>query len=130
METLLEIKQMKADIDDNTFITEFDPQDVHISQAPDHSIEGNEGWEYALASVSVKWEVYLEWRRYGIKDINAYSTQAQIIFYDDDSNELLIVDTYDMDGWSIEDLDLDIRNNIYPKSCEINVKDKCIFIQW
>ena len=31
---------------------------------------------------------------------------------------------------SIEDLDLDIRNNIYPKSCEINVKDKCIFIQW
>jgi len=130
METLLEIKQMKADIDDNTFITEFDPQDVHISQAPDHSIEGNEGWEYALASVSVKWEVYLEWRRYGIKDINAYSTQAQIIFYDDDSNELLIVDTYDMDGWSIEDLDLDIRNNIYPKSCEINVKDKSIFIQW
>ena len=130
METLLEIKQMKADIDDNTFITEFDPQDVHISQAPDHSIKGNEGWEYALASVSVKWEVYLEWRRYGIKDINAYSTQAQIIFYDDDSNELLIVDTYDMDGWSIEDLDLDIRNNIYPKSCEINVKDKSIFIQW
>ena len=130
MENLLAIKPMKADIDNNTFITQFESEDVSIYQTPDHTIEGNEGWEYALATVSVKWEVYLEWRRYGIKDINAYSTQAQIVFYDDNLNKLLIVDTHDMDGWTIEDIDLDIRNNIYPKCCEIDVKDKSISIEW
>ena len=129
METLLEIKPMKADIDDNTFITEFTLEDMDIYNTPDYKIEGNEGWEYPSAFMNIKWQLHIEYRSYGIKDISAYTAQAQILF-DDGTKELLNVDTYKMDNWTIEDGDLDIRNNIHPKFAQIDVKNKCISIEW
>ena len=132
MENLLEIKSikpMKADIDDNTFITEFTLENMDIYNAPDYKIEGNEGWEYPSAVMYIKWQLHIEYRNYGIKDISVYTAQAQIQF-DDGTKELLNVDTYKMDNWTIEDGELDIINNIRPRYAQIDVKNQCIYIEW
>ena len=129
MQDILEIKPMIADIDDNSFITEFtDKIDIH--NAPDWKIQGNENWEYAAAALSLKWQLYIEYRSYGIKDISAYSLQAQVIIYDYNEEEIIKIDTHTMDDWTIEDSGLDIRNNIHPKYSQIDIKNKCIHIEW
>tara|TARA_R110002110_G_scaffold6385_2_gene31822 strand:- start:305 stop:694 length:390 start_codon:yes stop_codon:yes gene_type:complete len=129
MQDILEIKPMRADIDENTFITELSFEEMNIFNTPDYEIKGNEGWEYPSAFMYIKWQLNIEYRKYGIKDISAYSVQAQIVF-DDGMKELLQVDTYEMDDWTIEDGDLDIRNNIHPKHAHVDVENKSIYLEW
>ena len=67
---------------------------------PDYKIVGNGGCEYPSKFMYIKCQLHIEYRSYGIQDNSAYTAQAQILF-DDGTKELLYVDTYKMDNWTI-----------------------------
>ena len=83
------------------------------------------------ASVSVKWVFNTELRDYGIKSINAYTVQAQATIINLETNEVVdIIDTNELDGWTVEDEGLNYNNSICPSQCSIDYKDSSIIIDW
>ena len=83
------------------------------------------------ASVSVKWAFNTELRDYGIKSINAYTVQAQATITNLETNEVVdIIDTNELDGWTVEDEGINYNNSIRPTQCTIDYKDSSIIIDW
>ena len=83
------------------------------------------------ATVSIRWRFDLELREYGVKSINAYTVQAQAEIINLDTLEVVdIIDTKELDGWTVEDEGLNYNNSICPSQCSIDYKDSSIIIDW
>jgi len=104
------------------FVTELDTVHVFCQNNYDCNLQ---------ATVSVKWVFNTELRDYGIKSINAYTVQAQATITNLETNEVVdIIDTNELDGWTVEDEGLNYNNSICPSQCSIDYKDSSIIIDW
>lgn len=121
MKTVEQVKPMSSDIEEGTYITEL--KDVTVWG-------GSELKDY-YAEVYVKWNFHVEYRSWGVKSISVYSTQVQATVYDYDTGDTVhIIDTFEMDGWTVEDEGVKLDHSVMPQSCSLDLKNKDITIEW
>lgn len=121
MKTIEQVKPMSSDIEEGTYITEL----------KDVTVWGGSELEDYYAEVYVKWHFHIEYRSWGVKSISVYSTQVQATVYDYDTGDTVhIIDTFKMDGWTVEDEGVKLDHSVMPQSCSLDLKNKDITIEW
>jgi len=123
-------------LNENNFITKLDGDSVDIYGIPE--FKGRLGDNHECnATAQVSWELFLEMRSWGLKNISAYATYVQVEievswWMDDGDDEVETVTIDSEDGWEIEsDMDtLEMSDSIFPQAMEVNFDTKTITINF
>jgi len=123
-------------LNENNFITKLDGDSVDIYGIPE--FKGRLGDNHECnATAQVSWELCLEMRSWGLKNISAYATYVQVEievswWMDDGDDEVETVTIDSEDGWEIEsDMDtLEMSDSIFPQAMEVNFDTKTITINF
>lgn len=119
--TTEKILELTTDIEEGSYITKL----------KDVSVWGGLELQDYYAEVHVKWCFHVEYRSWGVKSISVYSTQVQATVYDYDTDETVqTIDTFEMDGWTVEDEGVKLDHSVMPQSCSLDLKNKDIIIEW
>ena len=101
-----------------------------ITRPDDVSLYGFDTDCEHTAQVGLRWIIDFDWRSWGLKDISAYTIQAQVEIYDEDFNIVEQADTLDHDNWAVIDEGIDYNKIVMPTSVEVDYKEKTITVNW
>ena len=104
--------------------------DEFITRPDDVSLYGFDTTSEHTAKIGLCWRIDLEWRSWGLKDISAYTTQAQVEIFDEDDNVVEEADTLADDNWAVVDDGINFNNVVMPTSAEVDYKKKIITVNW
>ena len=105
-------------------------EDEFITRPDDVSLYGFDTDCEHYAQVGLRWRIDLDLRSWGLKDITAYTIQAQVEIYDEDDNLVEQADTLDHDNWAVIDEGIDFNKIVMPTSVEVRYKEKTITVNW